>query len=122
MYQRLVHLVKRHLTRSVDEVGEADEDLDLIHVQDKHGSHGGHTLHLGVTDKRGSGVAHRPKWNVSQHQTLPVTLDESQSLETSSASGTTVGGRDSHIQRQVCSSCTLPAGVSAGRGRAHPTK
>lgn len=56
MYQRLVHLVKRHLTRSVDEVGEADEDLDLIHVQDKHGSHGGHTLHLGVTDRDGAGV------------------------------------------------------------------
>lgn len=53
MYQRLVHLVKGHLTGSVDEVGEADEGLELIHVQDKHGSHGGHTLHLGVTDREG---------------------------------------------------------------------
>lgn len=47
VYQLVVHSVKSQLTGSVDQVGEADEGFNLVHVQDQHGCRGGHTLHLG---------------------------------------------------------------------------
>lgn len=59
VYQLVVHSVKRQLTGSVDQVGEADEGFDLVHVQDQHGCRGGHTLHLG--ERHPERVRHRER-------------------------------------------------------------
>ncbi len=59
MYLLVVHPVEGQLTRSVDQVGEADEGFHLVHVQDQHGCHGGHTLHLG--ERHPERVRHRER-------------------------------------------------------------
>lgn len=46
LYQLVVNSEEGHLTGFIEQVGEGDEGLGLLQVEDEHSSNEGHTLHL----------------------------------------------------------------------------
>ncbi len=45
-YQLVVHSEESHLTGFVEEVGEGDESVGLLQVENQHRSYEGHSLNL----------------------------------------------------------------------------
>lgn len=51
-HKAVVHSEEGHLTGLVEQVGESDEGVGRVHVEDQHGRDEGHALHLNTRSPR----------------------------------------------------------------------
>lgn len=63
-YQLVVHSEESHLTRFIQEVGESDEGVGFLQVQDQHGGDERHALHLKEPQTAGLTTQHTSSSNI----------------------------------------------------------